>query len=439
MALLAAGAAPPLQAYEADVHHGLTLWLATQAGFAPWQALAIASGNARVDSGLMSTIDTVLDYACVARSEPVARRIQQRHYPADAAVPAARELRAVVPGGPAARRQVARTIAEAKGKEGQYLGLLGAALHPLQDSWAHEGIPSAPASAFGCDPHLAGHPATATGPNPHAADHTATFPASTLAMAQATYEALTNFAAVGDAPRTARPWADMIAPVKAFAQARTRTAKHDWFMGQGITDTGFLAATTLPDGPAPGPWRYEGRQLPPLPAGRSLQHDAPADVRIFFHRLLSRWLAAEPPEKLLAEFGRKPGGSTASGRGDAAQLAARLTLWRLKDHGASAHLAHLARPLDRKELMQVERLAKRPDASVSGVPEQALLPLTALGPNPSALLPYVVRKLPATPRAPDRMIAITRPRHTPYDTLAWVAEQSGTGWVLVDVTGVTDQ
>ena len=58
--------AGPCHAYEADVHFGLTQWLARQAGFSAGQATAIALGNSRVDSGLIDTMELTLEHACVA-------------------------------------------------------------------------------------------------------------------------------------------------------------------------------------------------------------------------------------------------------------------------------------------------------------------------------------------------------------------------------------
>ncbi len=52
------------EAWEADVHFGLTRWLAVQAGFSAPQADAIATGNQRVDFGAMETMLLVTEYAC---------------------------------------------------------------------------------------------------------------------------------------------------------------------------------------------------------------------------------------------------------------------------------------------------------------------------------------------------------------------------------------
>src|SRR5580765_5328973 len=143
--LLALGAAFPVHPYESDVHFGLTLWLAQKAGYSDWQARAIATGDFRVDSGLMSTLALLPEYACTVRDEALAREIQKRHYPSKAKVPADPRERLVEPGSTAAREALTETLQAAKGHEAEYLGLLGAALHPLQDSWAHSGVPAVPA------------------------------------------------------------------------------------------------------------------------------------------------------------------------------------------------------------------------------------------------------------------------------------------------------
>ncbi|WP_035474435.1 hypothetical protein [Burkholderia sp. WSM2230] len=52
LVLLAALASPvTCSGYESDVHFGLTLWLAKQAGFAAREAEAIALADQRIDAG----------------------------------------------------------------------------------------------------------------------------------------------------------------------------------------------------------------------------------------------------------------------------------------------------------------------------------------------------------------------------------------------------
>jgi hypothetical protein len=211
-----------------------------------------------------------------------------------------------------------------------------------------------------------------------------------------------------------------------------------------MPDTSFLEGISLPDGPDPGVLNWTRRMLPPLPAIASQQHDAPAEVRAFFDRFLARWLGSERIEDVLAEMG--PGKGTRSAAANAsedvprspAELAARLKLWKLRDHGSAAALAHAAAPLAAAQLKAVERLTRNPAAYVppSSVAE-ALYSLQPSTPAPMPMLPYIVRELPPVGTAP-RMIAIARLKHAPSDTVGWIAEKRGERWVLIDMVSSVD-
>jgi hypothetical protein len=141
-----------------------------------------------------------------------------------------------------------------------------------------------------------------------------------------------------------------------------------------------------------------------------------------------------------AKAGAKAGGRPA-GKPDPRlrELTARMKLWKLRDHGSAAALAHAAGPLSGKQLAAVERLAKAPNAYVvPGAVAEAFFPLLAKGEHASPLLPYIVREL-RPPSGPSRMLAIARLRHAPYDTVGWIAERSGERWVLVDMVAAVDQ
>jgi len=140
---------------------------------------------------------------------------------------------------------------------------------------------------------------------------------------------------------------------------------------------------------------------------------------------------------VLAEAGGVPDASR-KGKASAAtrELAARLKLWKLADHGNSAALAHSPRPLSASDLKQLERLTHDADAYVHAPsPLQAVMTLQAVGPRASPLLPYLVRVLPGEP---VRAIALMRLRHAPYDTLAWLVQRRETGWTLVSVQATVD-
>jgi hypothetical protein len=441
--LLAIGAAFPVHSYESDVHYGLTLWLAQKAGYPDWQARAIATGNFRVDSGSMSTLALLPEYACIGKDDGLAREVQERHYPSEAKVPGDSHERVVEPGSPAAREPLTKTLRAAKGHEAQYLGLFGAALHPLQDSWAHSGVPGAPAfGSMGCDARLAAAPPVRGNGGPHAADLTFVSPVATVAMAEVTYEALTAFPSVKGEARTAQGWPLLASAVRGFAEARTKTAKRQWFVKQGMEDTAFLDGITLPDGTDPGQLNFAGRQLPPLSKPASMQHDAPPDAREFFDRLIVRWLGDEPVESVVADLAthkvdsRKGSAATSS---QAAQLTARLKAWKLRDHGTAARLAHLTRPYTAAEIAQVNVLSKQPTAYVAVAVEQAFFPLVTRGPAPSPLLPYILHILPGQDASEPRAVAVMRLKHAPRDTIGLLAEKSAGGWTLVDVVSVVDQ
>ena len=437
----------PAQAYESDVHYGLTQWLARQAGFDPSQAEAVAIGNQRVDSGLMDTLELNLEYACSSRWAEAAVDVQRNHFPAASVVPASADQRTVVPGSAAARKPVADLLATTAGKEGLLLGLLGAALHPLQDSWSHAGIPGVPQPGGGlaCDSALvSGHPVNRGGADGHGADLTYRWPADTVAMAKATYDVLAAYPRIQGRPRNVTPWSTFMPAIERFAQARSKTEKRDWFVAQGIEATAFLEGISLPHGPRPGPLTFSGRKLPPLKNATSSQHDVPTDVRAFFDRLLARWLGSESIESVVADMAgaalAAKGGTSQKADSLVRDLTARMKAWKLSDHGSVAELVHSRAALNPAQLQAVDRLVKAPGAFVrpAAVPD-AFFPLLAKGKYASPLLPYIVRELPAAAGANPRVVAITRLRHAPYDTLGWIAERGNSGWRLVAVVSAVDQ
>ena len=448
LAIAAAAVATTLplfaHAFEADVHFGLTRWLAVRAGFNESQAEAIAVADQRVDGGLVETTELNLEYACAGSFPEVAQQAQRERYPAAKSVPAASADRVVQPGGEAAHHDLNKIFALAKGKEGLMLGKLGQALHPLQDSWAHQGTPSSPepGALINCDANLASaHPIARGGPNSHAADLTARWPADTLAMAKATYEELLNYGSVEGPLRKPAAWVSLVPLVDAFGKAKTKTQKRAWFVEQGMIDTRFLSGISLPDGPDPGPLTLNGLMLPPLPANRSMQHDAPADARAFFDRFLSRWLSTERIDDVVADIGHARRSKTPTLDEVAPsqrELVARLKLWKLRDHGNAAELAHSPVPLNAGQLKAVDRLTRDPASSIPPMAlADAVYSLQPSTPAPMPMLPYIVRPLPAAGRS-LRMIAIGRLKHAPYDTVGWIAERQGDRWVLVNMVSSVD-
>jgi len=447
----------PCHAYESDVHFGLTQWLARKAGYTEGQATAIALGNSRVDSGLVDTMELTLEHACVGEFPEAAADVQRRHFPSAVPVPARPESRPVMAGSAAARKSLDATMPHVIGKEGLMLSKYGEAMHTLQDSWSYAGVPAIPEPGAGiiCNPLYASMPPPGgAGSHPHGAALTLTHADAAVEMAAASYQALLAYPPIAGASRQPESWPALVPLVEQFARARTKTEKRDWFVGQGIDDTAFLHHTTLPDGPRPGTLEFMGRLLPPLKGATSNQHDAAPEVKAFFDEVFARWLGTEPVESVVMAFG--PGaaarplpassGARASQPGNASvdpalrQLTARLKLWKMRDHGSAAVLAHARAPLSAAQLASVDRLTRGPGAYVQ--PDElrnAFFPLLPKSKDPSPLLPYVVRELKPGATGRPRSIAITRLRHAPYDTLGLIAERDSRGWVLVDVVFTVDQ
>ncbi|MES2424306.1 MAG: hypothetical protein V4562_07755, partial [Pseudomonadota bacterium] len=418
------------QAFEADVHFGLTKWLALKAGFAEAQAEAIAAGNQRSDSGVMDSVQLVLEYACLESHADAARVAQGYHFASPAKLPAPPAQRAVVAGDATARKPAEEVLAAAaQGKAGFLLLKLGQALHLLQDSWAYQGVPDTPVFAgtgIQCNSALAwAAPAARGGWNSHKANLAREWPADIAAMAEASYRVLTAYPTAGVPRNAAADWAVLRPSLDGFVRASTKAEKARWFQRQGITDTTFLQGISLPDGPNFASGEWAGRRFPPLKTAASPQYNVAADTKAFFDSFFPLWLGpAKGLERLRAvvDVQQQP------------DLLARLRLWRLRDHGAVAELAHAAAPFTPAQLRTLERLDGKPHATVQlegSALAGAFYPLLQQGPGVSPLLPYVLHTLPPSDTGKARAIAVVKLRHLPYDELGLVAEKQQGGWRLV--------
>ena len=443
-------AATKAAAFEADVHFGLTQWLALKAGFDPLMAKTIAIGDNRVDSGDMQFVDLMLMYACAGKDDVGVRRAEQHHYPSAALAPAAPDVRAVLPGSATARKAAQDAIKVTPDQAGERLLMLGYALHPLQDSWSHQGVPDIPppiGGLFVCDDTRAwSHPKTRGGWNSHEADLTAHWPADTIAMAKATYEILTQYPPAYGAKRTPRNWDEIRPALDGFVAASTKAEKRRWFAAQGIDDASFLEGISLPDGAEPFAWSWPDRRLPALNSPLSRQHGAPAELLDFYNQFFAKWVVATDFTAVAVEFGAdaRPG---ASNRGDAAapkamdknELATRLKAWRLRDHGRTANIAHALRPLTASERATIDAVAKQPGALARyAEPGEAFFPLLPRGETVSPLLPFYVATTSGATGNGSAAIAVAKFRHLPYDTIAVLGQKIGGRWRVVSIVGVVD-
>lgn len=435
--LVLAALAVPLtcSAFEADVHFGLTYWLATQAGFAPREAEAMALANQRLDAGSIEYMTSPLQFACLSRFAPAAMDSQAYHYPSERKTPSHAQARPVLAGGPASQTLVDAALKRAGGGKAPFmLGEFGRALHALQDSWAHRGTPSIPDwSRYGieCDAELSmAAPLDRGTPQGHAAELTWRWPADVEEMAKATYAQMQKYPTIHGVRRTALPWEQLKPALADFIGARTKRAKADWFASNGVADSSFLDGTSLPDGPGWKAVRWNGRRDIPTPAPPTALSGVSQDLVDFYAGFFNDWLTTLPVDKRWLP-------ALASGRtgqpDDA--LVNQLIGWRLRDHGsylaleAQRQVAHGSSP----------RLRQRASFDVFKSLNDAVLPLIVEGDKPSPIQPFLVFALPGSRDGTQRAVALIKLLDSPYDTLGVLSEkQDGRGWRITGLISSRD-
>src|SRR5882672_4114139 len=243
------------------------------------------------------------------------------------------------------------------------------------------------------------------------------WPTDVVAMAKATYEVLMRFPASPGTTRLPQPWEKIRPALDGFIKAATKSEKTRWFMAQGMNDLSFLEGISLKDGAEVFDAEWPGRRFPPVPTDQSRQHHVDEDLLDFFHTFFEQWVGGKDLAAVSTMFAA-PGTSKA-------EFTARLKLWRLRDHGRVAELAHSLRALTPPQRVTIDAIAKERDALA--IYESAtdayfpILPRTGTS-EVSPLLPFLIRTIP-----PDgnnaRAVAVVKFRHTPYDVLAVVVQK----------------
>ncbi len=433
-----------LSAFESDVHFGLTQWLALQAGYAPADAAAIATGDRRVDSGDTHFIELAFDYACANADSADSVSVQAHHFPSDARLPAAPAARLVAAGSPSAWAKVNELAATPPDQVSIMLLTFGAALHPLQDSWSNQGVPDTPqpfAGAVHCDASLTwASPALRGGWVSHRADLTWLWPEETLAMAEATYRALLNYPRGLRRVHPAMPWSAIVPLLQGFIQAQTKTDKKQWFAARGIMDASFLDGVSLRDGAERFTSTWPGLRLPSLEDLRSGQWATDSDLRDDMSRFFADWIAADR----LDVSAHHAAGAKARAEGPirsmgSRELGARLRLWRVRDHGKVAAMLHQHGALTSSQLAEAQRITRvQSDLVAYANPAEAFLPLLIKTHKGSNLTPFFLVPLsPPTSRLPQALVAF-KLRHAPYDTVALVVEKVNASWRVISVDAVVE-
>ena len=231
-------------AYETDVHLGLTAILAKLAGFGPKEALIIANADQALDRDLILVDGKRHDAVHVVTDEIIfesdkssrtdaSRRVQYDHFPGTAALPIEPKQRMVIPGlVNNLMKPRLETLSKVQPKDGKWLELIGYTLHPYQDSWSHAGIPDiamAPVLEFRSQ-YSWGHPDQRGGWSHHRADLTCADVSSTLAMAKATFDQLRRLcdSVTGTACVSSGWTQELEKSVSDFAALDTQFGKRTW-------------------------------------------------------------------------------------------------------------------------------------------------------------------------------------------------------------------
>ena len=435
-------------AFESDVHFGLTKWLALKAGYTQQEATALATGDQRVDSGDMQFIELVPAYACVGKNDESSAQVERHHYPSPGRVPNPPEQRTVVAGADSTRKSALDAAKVSPHQAGFLLFRFAEALHAVQDSWSHQGVPDVPRPLTGavtCDPtRVWAHPSARGGWNSHKADITHEWPADTRNMAKATYDLLLQYAAIDGVKRSPKEWIEIEPLLDGFVRASTKSEKQKWFVGQGILDVSFLEGITLPDGAEAFALRWDGHKLPRLPTLQSAQHHIESDLLDFYNRFFTEWASTDDFDALATAFGVPPSarvkpnlGSSAAMFGD--ELAARLRVWRVRDHGRVAELAHASKPLTRAERSKLSSITRDGKSLARySSPTDAFFPLEVKGREPSPLLGFIVSAVQVSASGNERAVAIMKFRHAPYDTIEVLAERLEGDWRIISLGAIVD-
>ncbi len=134
----------PAYAYEADVHYGLTKWLAQMAGFSPKDSQIIANANNGLDEWELSAVPMVFLSGCIRGNRDAANRVREDHFATVVPVPNSPNARWITPGNSYAATRARDMIRAPYPNQEANLLEFGARLHAVQDTWSHKHEPDVP-------------------------------------------------------------------------------------------------------------------------------------------------------------------------------------------------------------------------------------------------------------------------------------------------------
>jgi hypothetical protein len=214
-------------AWEADLHFGLTKWLALKAGFTRPEAETIAQGDQGLDDSWVTAAIGASALSCRDDAQG-ATSVHDNHFASKIDAPDSPQSREVTAG------QVWRGGHE-RPVPVSNLNNLGQYLHTLQDSWSHQHIPDIPPTCN--EKYSWSHAEIRGGWACHLADLTYRWQRDVVATAKATYDVLLAQVPKG---RQSAGWENLQGAVEDFAKANSKWAKHEWFRREWASEAWFL-------------------------------------------------------------------------------------------------------------------------------------------------------------------------------------------------------
>jgi hypothetical protein len=437
----------PLYGWETDVHYALTRWLAVKAGFSEADAELIASGDQELDDGKYSPAPWAMGLHIILTGDVSASKaVQRNHFPSYGDVPGSPAGRAVEPNSKSAQEWALNEINFKIGPDGKSrqkaLSDFGNSLHPLQDSWSHQGIPDIPfRPGWKARPSLSwGHPVKRAGWSNHDADLTYLHVEDTVATAQETYALLLEYLNKHKElkAKDSIPWARLESEVRVFAQANTKEAKYYWFKRDESVPLNrygrpsFLRELSLPGQPIfinTNPLKPTHDVIESEPTFQSETLTVPIEVREAAERFLNTWIVKSDVEAALGfvipdELHHQLEDEKLTSDQEFVWARKFLTLWLIEDHGLVNEKGH-----------GVPRMEGYPELPVS--PEVAKEPFRTVRfeklydaiESPNGRDEYWVGELHAeSPDVHSEFALAFHFRATPHDGLLILLEQDNRAW-----------
>jgi len=404
-------------------------------------------------------VSTVIFRTCVRRDVDYSRLVQTFHFPSFGNVPGAPPQRAVAPGltDNAATELVWKEIKNSIANEPPAIALrnLGISLHPLEDSWSHQGIPDiAPV----CPENLAwGHPTDRGGYLSTKADHTYLHVEDAVATARRTYELLEEFLKTHPTLKShgeAR-WAGLEPAVRTFAQASSKEEKLKWFQSQpdvpidSYTRKDFLKGISIPNSREKNLSTHINAlfaKQPPDKATRQmneLEKWGSGQVNVAVDHLLDLWIVQKNLDALnpFMSFSHVVKGLVGESHDPYADVNLTKTafgMWLIRDQGVAEELNHgmpaKAERWSAKDLeVPMYELERQPLIEVGKLREA----IHALETNaPYTLVPVSEELIPlteATEKTADYVVAFQF-FHAPHDVVFLYVQRDSDGrWAIQNI------